>query len=417
MIIMNKNIDKKILQALKNELVRQKNHIELIASENYVSEAILKISGSVCTNKYAEGYPSKRYYGGCENIDILEQLAIDTVKQIYNADHANVQPHSGSQANQAVYFALLQPGDKVVGMELDAGGHLTHGHPLNFSGKTYSFYGYGVDKVTEMIDYEAVRKLVLEVKPKLLIAGASAYSRAIDFAKFKAIADEVKAYLMVDMAHIAGLIASDLHQNPVEFADVVTSTTHKTLRGPRGGLILCKVNLAKKIDSAVFPGIQGGPLENTIAAKAQCFLEALTDEFKNYQAQVIKNAQVLASELKLQGFRIVADGTDNHLLMVDVKSSINMTGKIAEKTLQSIGVICNKNMIPFDSEKPMTASGIRLGTVAMTTRGFKTEEFKQVGQIIASALKHADNEQQLNILQTQVEQLLIKFPIYEAIEY
>lgn len=414
---MNKNIDSKILQVLKSELTRQKKHIELIASENYVSEAILKISGSVCTNKYAEGYPDKRYYGGCDNIDILEQLAIDTVKKIYNADHANVQPHSGSQANQAVYFALLQPGDKVVGMQLDAGGHLTHGHPLNFSGKTYSFYGYGVDKTTEMIDYDAVRNLVLEVKPKLLIAGASAYSKSIDFAKFRTIADEVNAYLMVDMAHIAGLIAADLHQNPVEFADVVTSTTHKTLRGPRGGLILCKENLAKKIDSAVFPGIQGGPLENTIAAKAQCFLEALSDDFKTYQIQVIKNAQTLASELKTQGFRIVADGTDNHLLMVNVKSSINMTGKVAEQTLQSIGIICNKNMIPFDKEKPMITSGIRLGTATMTTRGFKTEEFKQVAQIIALALKNADNKEQLMMLQIEVNQLLDKFPIYEEIEY
>lgn len=362
--------DKVIAEAIEREFQRQNSNIELIASENFVSEAVMEAQGSVLTNKYAEGYPGRRYYGGCEFVDVTESIAIDRAKALFGAEHVNVQPHSGSQANMAVYLVALEMGDTVLGMNLSHGGHLTHGAPVNFSGKFYNFVEYGVDKDTERINYDEVRKLALEHKPKLIVAGASAYSRTIDFKKFKEIADEVNAKLMVDMAHIAGLVAAGLHPNPVEYADFVTTTTHKTLRGPRGGMILCKEEYKKDIDKTIFPGIQGGPLEHVIAAKAVAFGEALENNFKTYQQQVVKNAKVLAEALINEGFRIVSGGTDNHLVAVDVKGSIGLTGKEAEETLDSVGITCNKNTIPFDQEKPFVTSGIRLGTPAATTRGF-----------------------------------------------
>ncbi|MCK8461528.1 serine hydroxymethyltransferase [Mycoplasma capricolum subsp. capricolum] len=413
---MNTKINSKIRESLNKELKRQQSHIELIASENYVSQAVLELNGSVLTNKYAEGYPGKRYYGGCEFIDEIESLGIQTAKELFHAEHANIQPHSGSQANDAAYKALLEPKDRVVAMSLDAGGHLTHGYPINFSGYTYDFRFYGVNKDTEQLDYQEIEQIVLEHKPKLIVAGASAYSRIIDFKKFKEIADKVGAYLMVDMAHIAGLVAAGVHPNPMEYADIVTTTTHKTLRGARGGLILCKQEFAKKVDSAVFPGSQGGPLENLIAGKTQALLEASTDEFKEYGKQIVKNTKALANVLQENGLRLVAGGSDNHLINVDIKSTLQITGKKAEKILESIGIICNKNMIPFDTEKPFYTSGIRLGTPAMTTRGFKEEEFKQVGLIIVSALKD-QSEENLEKLAKQVVNLCEKFPIYQSIKY
>lgn len=387
--------DKVIAEAIEREFQRQNSNIELIASENFVSEAVMEAQGSVLTNKYAEGYPGRRYYGGCEFVDVTESIAIDRAKALFGAEHVNVQPHSGSQANMAVYLVALGMGDTVLGMNLSHGGHLTHGAPVNFSGKFYNFVEYGVDKDTERINYDEVRKLALEHKPKLIVAGASAYSRTIDFKKFKEIADEVNAKLMVDMAHIAGLVAAGLHPNPVEYADFVTTTTHKTLRGPRGGMILCKEEYKKDIDKTIFPGIQGGPLEHVIAAKAVAFGEALENNFKTYQQQVVKNAKVLAEALINEGFRIVSGGTDNHLVAVDVKGSIGLTGKEAEETLDSVGITCNKNTIPFDQEKPFVTSGIRLGTPAATTRGFDEKAFEEVAKIISLALKNSKDEEKL----------------------
>ncbi|HHC5675749.1 TPA: serine hydroxymethyltransferase [Staphylococcus aureus] len=405
--------DKVIAEAIEREFQRQNSNIELIASENFVSEAVMEAQGSVLTNKYAEGYPGRRYYGGCEFVDVTESIAIDRVKALFGAEHVNVQPHSGSQANMAVYLVALEMGDTVLGMNLSHGGHLTHGAPVNFSGKFYNFVEYGVDKDTERINYDEVRKLALEHKPKLIVAGASAYSRTIDFKKFKEIADEVNAKLMVDMAHIAGLVAAGLHPNPVEYADFVTTTTHKTLRGPRGGMILCKEEYKKDIDKTIFPGIQGGPLEHVIAAKAVAFGEALENNFKMYQQQVVKNAKVLAETLINEGFRIVSGGTDNHLVAVDVKGSIGLTGKEAEETLDSVGITCNKNTIPFDQEKPFVTSGIRLGTPAATTRGFDEKAFEEVAKIISLALKNSKDEEKLQQAKERVAKLTAEYPLYQ----
>ncbi|EOB7930803.1 serine hydroxymethyltransferase [Staphylococcus aureus] len=405
--------DKVIAEAIEREFQRQNSNIELIASENFVSEAVMEAQGSVLTNKYAEGYPGSRYYGGCEFVDVTESIAIDRAKALFGAEHVNVQPHSGSQANMAVYLVALEMGDTVLGMNLSHGGHLTHGAPVNFSGKFYNFVEYGVDKDTERINYDEVRKLALEHKPKLIVAGASAYSRTIDFKKFKEIADEVNAKLMVDMAHIAGLVAAGLHPNPVEYADFVTTTTHKTLRGPRGGMILCKEEYKKDIDKTIFPGIQGGPLEHVIAAKAVAFGEALENNFKTYQQQVVKNAKVLAEALINEGFRIVSGGTDNHLVAVDVKGSIGLTGKEAEETLDSVGITCNKNTIPFDQEKPFVTSGIRLGTPAATTRGFDEKAFEEVAKIISLALKNSKDEEKLQQAKERVAKLTAEYPLYQ----
>lgn len=403
--------DKLIQEAIEKEAKRQLYNIELIASENYVSKDVLEAAGSILTNKYAEGYPGKRYYGGCAHVDEVEELARQRAMELFHAEHANVQPHSGSQANMGVYLALLQPGDTVLGMNLTAGGHLTHGHPLNFSGTLYNFVDYGVREDDQTIDYEDVRRVALEKKPKLIVAGASAYPRIIDFEKFRAIADEVGAYFMVDMAHIAGLVAAGLHPSPVPYADFVTSTTHKTLRGPRGGIILCKKEFAPLLDKKVFPGMQGGPLMHIIAAKAVCFHEAMQPEFKDYAAQVIKNCRVMSDTLKEEGFCIVSGGTDNHLILVDVKSSLDMSGKKAEKLLDEAGITCNKNTIPFETEKPFVTSGIRLGTAAMTTRGFKEDEFKQVALWISRVLKNADNEELIKEVHKEVCALTEKFPL------
>ncbi len=405
--------DKVIAEAIEREFQRQNSNIELIASENFVSEAVMEAQGSVLTNKYAEGYPGRRYYGGCEFVDVTESIAIDRAKALFGAEHVNVQPHSGSQANMAVYLVALEMGDTVLGMNLRHGGHLTHGAPVNFSGKFYNFVEYGVDKDTERINYDEVRKLALEHKPKLIVAGASAYSRTIDFKKFKEIADEVNAKLMVDMAHIAGLVAAGLHPNPVEYADFVTTTTHKTLRGPRGGMILCKEEYKKDIDKTIFPGIQGGPLEHVIAAKAVAFGEALENNFKTYQQQVVKNAKVLAEALINEGFRIVSGGTDNHLVAVDVKGSIGLTGKEAEETLDSVGITCNKNTIPFDQEKPFVTSGIRLGTPAATTRGFDEKDYEEVAKIISLALKNSKDEEKLQQAKERVAKLTAEYPLYQ----
>ncbi len=405
--------DKVIAEAIEREFQRQNSNIELIASENFVSEAVMEAQGSVLTNKYAEGYPGRRYYGGCEFVDVTESIAINRAKALFGAEHVNVQPHSGSQANMAVYLVALEMGDTVLGMNLSHGGHLTHGAPVNFSGKFYNFVEYGVDKDTERINYDEVRKLALEHKPKLIVAGASAYSRTIDFKKFKEIADEVNAKLMVDMAHIAGLVAAGLHPNPVEYADFVTTTTHKTLRGPRGGMILCKEEYKKDIDKTIFPGIQGGPLEHVIAAKAVAFGEALENNFKTYQQQVVKNAKVLAEALINEGFRIVSGGTDNHLVAVDVKGSIGLTGKEAEETLDSVGITCNKNTIPFDQEKPFVTSGIRLGTPAATTRGFDEKAFEEVAKIISLTLKNSKDEEKLQQAKERVAKLTAEYPLYQ----
>ncbi len=403
--------DKKIQEAIEREAERQLYNIELIASENYVSRDVLEAAGSILTNKYAEGYPSKRYYGGCVHVDEIEEIARERAKQLFNAEHANVQPHSGSQANMGVYLSVLQPGDTVLGMNLTAGGHLTHGHPLNFSGTLYRFVDYGVTKDSETIDYEEVRRVALKEQPKLIVAGASAYPRVIDFEKFREIADEVGAYFMVDMAHIAGLVAAGEHPSPVPYADFVTTTTHKTLRGPRGGLILCKKEHAALLDKKVFPGMQGGPLMHIIAAKAVCLQEAMQPEFKAYAKQVIANCAVLSNTLKEEGFRIVSGGTDNHLILVDVKSSLDMSGKLAEKLLDEAGITCNKNTITFETEKPFVTSGIRLGTAAMTTRGFKENEFRQVALWISRVLKNAEDEKVRDEVRNEVRALTVQFPL------
>ena len=402
-------MDERLLNSINREQQRQDNHIELIASENFVSKAVMEAVGSCLTNKYAEGYPGKRYYGGCQYVDEVEDIAREYAKTLFNAEHVNVQPHCGSSTNMAVYMTILEPGDRVLGMDLAAGGHLTHGSPLSFSGKLYRFYSYGVNPETEMIDYEEVRKIANEVKPKLIVCGASAYSREIDFRKFREIADEVGAYLLCDMAHIAGLVAAGLHMSPIPYCDFVTSTTHKTLRGPRGGVIFCKEKYAKDLDRVVFPGIQGGPLMHVIAGKAQCFYEAMQDDFKEYAQNIIKNAKALASSLEEEGFRLVAGGTDNHLLLVDVKSTFNMTGKEAEAILDGINITANKNAIPFDTEKPFKTSGIRLGTTAMTTRRFNEDDFRRVGKIIGSALSNPD-ESNLELLREEVVQMALSHP-------
>ena len=401
-------MDKSIQEILLKEQERQKNNIELIASENYASDSVMALQGSIFTNKYAEGYPGKRYYGGCENIDAIEQLAIDYACKLFGAKYANVQPHCGSSANMAVYRALLQPGDVVLGMDLSAGGHLTHGHALSFSGQDYIIYGYGVGE-NGYIDYNQVREIALKVKPKMIIAGASAYPRIIDFAEFRKIADEVGAYLMVDMAHIAGLVATGLHPNPVPLADVVTSTTHKTLRGPRGGLILTNSEeIIKKINKAVFPGIQGGPLEHIIAAKAQCFYEALQPEFKEYQIQVLKNIKALAETLQAKDIPVISGGTDNHLILADVYNSLGITGKDAETLLDLVHITVNKNTIPNETLSPMKASGLRLGSPAMTTRGLKEEDFIEIGNIIYDTLTGEKTQEELDKQAERVLQLTRK---------
>lgn len=400
--------DPKMMEIVQKEIDRQNKHIELIASENFVSEAVMEAMGSQLTNKYAEGYPNKRYYGGCEVVDLAEELAIDRLKQLFGADHANVQPHSGSNANLGVYFAFLKPGDKVLGMNLSQGGHLTHGSPVNISGVYYNFVAYGVDPETEMIDYDAVREIAIREKPKMIVAGASAYPREIDFSRFKEIADEVGAYLMVDMAHIAGLVAAGLHQNPVPYADFVTTTTHKTLRGPRGGAILCKAEYAKMIDKAIFPGIQGGPLMHVIAAKAVAFGEALQDDFKTYQKQIITNTNALAESLKEYGFRLVSGGTDNHLILIDVRNK-GLTGKAAEAMLNEVGMATNKNTIPNDPESPFVTSGIRIGTAAMTTRGMKEVEMKEIAELMNLALSPESDK---DMVRQKVYDLCDKFPLY-----
>ena len=403
--------DAAVRKAIELETQRQTHNIELIASENYVSRDVLEAVGSILTNKYAEGYPGRRYYGGCVDVDIIENLARDRLCELFHAEHANVQPHSGSQANMAVYMTILQPGDKVLGMDLSSGGHLTHGHQLNFSGRLYEFHSYGVDKETEQINYEELRRIALAVKPKLIVAGASAYPREIDFKKFREIADEAGAYLMVDMAHIAGLVAAGLHMSPVPYAHFVTSTTHKTLRGPRGGIILCKQEFAKDLDRNVFPGIQGGPLMHVIAGKAVCFGEALKPEFTDYARQIIANCHALCEALQQGGLRIVTGGTDNHLILADVKSSYGITGKNAEALLDEINITCNKNTIPFDQEKPFVTSGIRLGTAAMTTRGFQEEEFRQVAHWITTVLKNPEDEALKAKLCQEVMEMTARYPL------
>ncbi|MCM1982296.1 serine hydroxymethyltransferase [Lyngbya confervoides] len=404
--------DSAIAIALQKELLRQRQHLELIASENFASPAVMAAQGSVLTNKYAEGLPGKRYYGGCEFIDEVEQLAIDRAKALFGAAHANVQPHSGAQANFAVFLTLLQPGDTIMGMDLSHGGHLTHGSPVNVSGKWFKVVQYGVDPQTEQLNFESIRTLALEHKPKLIICGYSAYPRTIDFEKFRAIADEVGAYLMADIAHIAGLVAAGLHPNPVPLCDVVTTTTHKTLRGPRGGLILTRdPDLGKKLDKSVFPGSQGGPLEHVIAAKAVAFGEALQDSFKDYSASVIANAQAMAAQLQKRGFKIVSGGTDNHLLLVDLRS-IGMTGKKADQLLSQVNITANKNTVPFDPESPFVTSGLRLGSPALTTRGMRTAEFTEIADIIADCLLNPDDEAQLDQCRTRVAALCNRFPLY-----
>lgn len=407
-----KRVDPEIYSAMMKELGRQRNNIELIASENFVSEAVMEAMGSHLTNKYAEGYPGKRYYGGCEFVDIAEELARERLKRLFGADHANVQPHSGANANIAVYFAVLKPGDTVMGMNLSHGGHLTHGSPVNLSGNYFKFVPYGVDKETEMIDYDRVREIAKECKPRLIVAGASAYPRIIDFKALRDIADEVGALLMVDMAHIAGLVATGLHPNPVPYAHFVTTTTHKTLRGPRGGAILCKKEFAKDIDKAIFPGTQGGPLMHIIAAKAVCFKEAMSQEFKEYQAQIIKNAKKLAEELSSRGFRLVSGGTDNHLMLVDLRNK-GITGKAAEKLLDEIGITVNKNTIPFDPETPFVTSGIRIGTPAVTTRGMKEDAMEEIADIITFIINNPDAREEAR---KRVDKLCNEYPLYPGIE-
>jgi glycine hydroxymethyltransferase len=405
------NQDKQVFEAIQQELGRQRGKIELIASENFVSEAVMEAQGSVLTNKYAEGYPGRRYYGGCEYVDIVEDLARERAKEIFGAEYVNVQPHSGAQANMAVYFTVLEQGDTVLGMNLSHGGHLTHGSPVNFSGVQYNFVEYGVDQTTHRINYDDVLAKAREHKPKMIVAGASAYPREIDFAKFREIADEVGAYLMVDMAHIAGLVAAGLHQNPVPYADFVTTTTHKTLRGPRGGMILCKEEWGKKIDKSIFPGIQGGPLMHVISAKAVAFGEVLQDSFKEYAGQIIANAKRLAEGLQKEGIKLVSGGTDNHLLLLDMQT-LNLTGKIAEKVLDEVGITVNKNTIPFDPQSPFVTSGIRIGTAAVTSRGFGLEEMDEIASIIAFTLKNHEDEAKLKEAAARVEALTGKFTLY-----
>jgi glycine hydroxymethyltransferase len=406
-----KPFDPEVSQAIADEESRQNNKLELIASENFVSRAVMAAQGSVMTNKYAEGYPGKRYYGGCEHVDVVEELARTRACDIFKAEHANVQPHSGSQANTAVYFAALKPGDKVLGMNLSHGGHLTHGSKVNLSGKYFNFFEYGVDPETETIDYDKVAAIAREVKPNMIVAGASAYPRVIDFPRFREIADEVGALLFVDMAHIAGLVAAGLHPSPVPYADFVTTTTHKTLRGPRGGMILCHQEWAQKIDKAIFPGIQGGPLMHIIAAKAVCFKEAQQPEFKKYQAQIIENAQALAKQLVHKGLRLVSGGTDNHLILVDVRPK-NLTGQEAENVLESVNITVNKNTIPFDPEKPTVTSGIRIGTPALTSRGMVAADMTQVADAITIALENPQQEKSLDEARKIVQTLCDKYPLY-----
>lgn len=403
-------IDPAIYEVFQQELNRQRTHLELIASENFVDEGVLEAAGSILTNKYAEGYPARRYYGGCEYVDVAENLAIERAKKLFGAEHANVQPHSGSQANAAVYFAMLQPGDTILGMSLDHGGHLTHGSPVNFSGKNYHFVSYGVSAETGYIDYDQVREQALKHKPKMIVAGYSAYTRVLDFDKFRQIADEVGAYLMVDIAHIAGLVATGVHPSPVPVADFVTTTTHKTLRGPRGGMILCKEQYAKQIDKAIFPGTQGGPLMHIIAAKAVAFELALQPEFKTYCEQIVKNAKALSAGLTENGIRLVSGGTDNHLMLIDLRGT-GKTGKEAEKLLHAANITTNKNAIPFDPEKPFVTSGIRIGTPAVTTRGMKEDEMKQIAAFIAKVIQQ--DEQAVPEVKEQVIALCKNFPLYE----
>ena len=409
-----KTVDPEIQKAIDQELSRQREKLEMIASENIVSTAVMQAQGSILTNKYAEGYPGKRYYGGCEYVDIVEQLAIDRAKKLFGAEYANVQPHSGAQANTAVYFALLQPGDTILGMNLTDGGHLTHGSPVNISGKYFKIIPYGVDKETERIDYDKLERLAKEHQPKLIVGGASAYSRIIDFERMAQIAKSVGAYFMVDMAHIAGLVAAGLHPSPVPYADVVTTTTHKTLRGPRGGLILCRdAEFGKQFNKAIFPGIQGGPLMHVVAAKAVTFKEALSDEFKVYQQQVLDNAKALADELVKKGFRIVSGGTDNHLMLVDLRSK-NITGKEAQFLLDEIGITANRNTIPFEPLSPFVTSGIRLGTPALTTRGLKEEDIREVADIIADVIENREDSAVIEAAKAKVQAICKKFPLYEA---
>ena len=403
--------DPNIQAVINQELARQRDKLEMIASENFVSQAVMEAQGSVLTNKYAEGYPGKRYYGGCENVDVIETLAIERAKRLFGAEHANVQPHSGSQANFGVYFALLQPGDTIVGMNLSHGGHLTHGSPVNVSGTYFNVVPYGVDAETQQIDYDEFRKIVLEAKPKLIIAGGSAYSRQIDFKKMAEVAHEVDAIFMVDMAHFAGLVAAGLHPNPVEYADIVTTTTHKTLRGPRGGMILCKEKYAKAIDKAIFPGIQGGPLMHVIAAKAVAFGEALQPEFKVYAQQVIDNAKALAAALQEKGLTIVSGGTDTHVMLVDVRNT-GLTGKEAEHLLDEVGITCNKNTIPFDPASPFVTSGIRLGTPALTTRGLQVKDMEEIADIIAAVLKNPEDKSLHEEASKRVAALCEAYPLY-----
>ena len=407
-------VDTEIQEAINKELSRQRDKLEMIASENIVSKAVMQAQGSVLTNKYAEGYPGKRYYGGCEYVDVVEQLAIDRAKKLFGAEYANVQPHSGAQANTAVYFALLQPGDTILGMNLTDGGHLTHGSPVNISGKYFKIIPYGVDKETERIDYDELERLAKEHQPKLIVGGASAYSRIIDFERMAQIAKSVGAYFMVDMAHIAGLVAAGLHPSPVPYADVVTTTTHKTLRGPRGGLILCRdAEFGKQFNKAIFPGIQGGPLMHVVAAKAVTFKEALSDEFKVYQQQVLDNAKALSDELVKKGFRIVSGGTDNHLMLVDLRSK-NITGKEAQFLLDEIGITANRNTIPFEPLSPFVTSGIRLGTPALTTRGLKEEDIREVADIIADVIENREDSAVIEAAKVKVQAICKKFPLYEA---
>ncbi|CBZ04492.1 serine hydroxymethyltransferase [Clostridium botulinum] len=405
-----KNTDPELLDMMKKEEERQEYNIELIASENFTSLSVMEAMGSLLTNKYAEGYPHKRYYGGCEFVDEVEDLARERLKKLFAAEHANVQPHSGSQANMAVYMSVLQTGDTILGMDLSHGGHLTHGSPVNFSGKLYNFISYGVDKETETIDYDQLKKIALENRPKMIVSGASAYPRIIDFEKIREICDEIDAYMMVDMAHIAGLVATGLHPSPVPYADFVTTTTHKTLRGPRGGAILCKEKYAKAVDKAIFPGIQGGPLMHTIAAKAVCFGEALREDYKEYMQQVVKNTKVLGEELKNYGFRLISGGTDNHLLLIDLTNK-NITGKDAEKLLDSVGITVNKNTIPFETLSPFITSGIRIGTPAVTTRGFKEEEMKKIAYFMNYSIEH--REENLSQIKEEIKEICKKYPLYQ----
>ncbi|PIH03645.1 serine hydroxymethyltransferase [Clostridium combesii] len=405
-----KNTDPELLDMIKKEEERQEYNIELIASENFTSLSVMEAMGSLLTNKYAEGYPHKRYYGGCEFVDEVEDLARERLKKLFAAEHANVQPHSGSQANMAVYMSVLQTGDTILGMDLSHGGHLTHGSPVNFSGKLYNFISYGVDKETETIDYDQLKKIALENRPKMIVSGASAYPRIIDFEKIREICDEIDAYMMVDMAHIAGLVATGLHPSPVPYADFVTTTTHKTLRGPRGGAILCKEKYGKAVDKAIFPGIQGGPLMHTIAAKAVCFGEALREDYKEYMQQVVKNTKVLGEELKNYGFRLISGGTDNHLLLIDLTNK-NITGKDAEKLLDSVGITVNKNTIPFETLSPFITSGIRIGTPAVTTRGFKEEEMKKIAYFMNYSIEH--REENLSQIKEQIKEICKKYPLHQ----